>query len=393
MVVLLAATGIICPLSLDMYTPAVPSMPEQFGTSAAMVNLTITGFYLFFTLGMLIFGPVSDKRGRKPVLVGGVAAFAVGSALCAVAWTIETLIAFRAIEALGAGAVCAVSTAIVKDCFKPEKRTTLLSILQILMVIGPVAAPLLGGFILRFSTWHATFVVLAVIGVACLVASLTFRETLPADQRVSGGALESVSRMGAIAKNCGFMAFLTVVALFSVGFMAYVAVASYIYVNDFGCTTQQYTYFFAATAGLSVLGPMLYLRLEKSGMIPRNFTHGVLGVSLVVAAAIMSLGGISVWAFFAFMAVFAFCEAAVRPYATNILLAQNDSDAGSASALINFEANIAGVLGMLLISLWPMEGYIQGLGVLMVGSMVIAVLLWMYLLTSKKAHIAELDKQ
>lgn len=391
LVALLALANAICPFSLDMYTPAVPLMPAQFDTTAAMVNLTISGFYLFFAIGMLLFGPICDRTGRKPVLVGGLATFTLGSILCSLAWSVEALIAFRVIEALGAGAICAVSTAIVKDCFRPEKRTTLLSILQILMVIGPVAAPLIGGFILRFSTWHATFSTLAVIGVACLVLSLLYKESLPAQDRTRGGLANTFVRMGAVAKNRGFSVLLLVASLFSVPFMAYVAVASYVYTGDFGISTQGYTYLFAATAAISALGPVLYLRASKSSVTPRAFTHAVIVASLVVAVALIAFAQASVWAFFACFVVFALAEASVRPYTTNILLAQNDRDAGSASALINFSVNIFGVAGMGLISLWRVEAYVEGLGIVLLASMVLAALLWIYLLKSKKAHIKELE--
>ena len=208
MIVLLCATNAISPFALDMYTPAVPSMPARFSTTAAMVNLTLIGFYLFFAIGMLVFGPVCDRTGRKPVLVGGTAAFAAGSALCAIAWSIEALIAFRVVQAAGAGAVCAVSTAIIKDCFKPEKRTQLLSILQVLMVMGPVIAPLLGGLILQFASWHMTFAVLAVIGALCLLLACLFKESLPAEERVSGGLADSLTRMARVGKNRSFTLFL-----------------------------------------------------------------------------------------------------------------------------------------------------------------------------------------
>ena len=391
LVLLLSAANIICPLSLDMYTPAVPFLPEQFNTTASVVNLTISGFYLFFSLGMLLFGPVCDRTGRKPVLVGGLAAFAAGSVLCAAAWSIEALIAFRLIQATGAGAVCAVSTAIVKDCFTPERRTALLTILQVIMVIGPVMAPLLGGVILMFSTWHTTFLVLAAVGAVCIALSLLYRESLPAQDRVTGGMGNTFARMGAVAKNRGFATLLLIASLFSVPFMAYVSVASYVYTGHFGTSTQGYTYFFAATAALSVLGPLLYLRASRTGVSARRFTHGVIVVGLLASLALLVAGQANVFAFFACLAVFALLEASIRPYTTNILLAQNERDAGSASALINFAVNIFGVVGMGLVSLFSVQDYAFGLGVLMLGSMVAVAALWVYLLTSRKAHIKELE--
>lgn len=390
LVVLLTVANIICPLSLDMYTPAVPFMPEQFNTTAAVVNLTISGFYLFFSLGMLLFGPICDRVGRKPVLVGGLIAFALGSVLCALSESIEALIVFRLIEATGAGAVCAVSTAIVKDCFKAERRTALLSILQVVMVVGPVVAPLLGGFILTFSTWHTTFIVLAAIGVICTLLSLLYKESLPSQDRVTGGLGNTFVRMGAVAKNRGFAVFLLVASLFSVPFMAYVSVASYVYTGHFGTTTLEYTYFFAATAAVSVLGPLLFLFLNRFGVTARKFTHGVLVVALLSSVALLTTGQESIGLFFVCLALFALLEASIRPYTTTILLAQNSRDAGSASALINFSVNIFGVIGMGLVSFWSVEEYVLGLAIIMLVSMVVAALLWIYLLSSKKTQIKEL---
>lgn len=387
LVMMLAAANIICPLSLDMYTPAVPLLPSQFGASASTVNLTISGFYLFYSLGMLLFGPICDRLGRKPVLVSGLVSFSAGSMLCALAWSIETLILFRLIEAIGAGAVCAVSTAIVKDCFTPEKRTTLLSIIQVLMVIGPVAAPLLGGFIIAFSTWHITFVALAAIGVICVALSLLYCESLPEQDRSTGSMAKTFLRIGYVAKNRGFTAFLIIASLFSVPFMAYVSAASYVYTQHFGVTPQQYTYFFAATAAMSVLGPIAYLRANRAGMTPRTFTHIVIAFCLIISLVLLTAGQSSIAIFFACFAVFAPLEASIRPYTTNILLAQSDRDAGSTSSLINFSVNIFGVAGMGLISLWNVQDYALGLGVLLLGSSIVAIPLWLYVLTSKKAHV------
>ena len=121
LVALLVVTSLVTPLSLDMYTPAVPHMTEYFETDAGTVNLTLAGYYLFFAIGLLVFGPTSDRYGRKPVLLAGMLAYTAASALCAMAPDIWMLIGMRVVQALGAGAVSAVSTAIVKDAIIPEK--------------------------------------------------------------------------------------------------------------------------------------------------------------------------------------------------------------------------------------------------------------------------------
>lgn len=303
---------------------------------------------------------------------------------------IEVLILFRLVEATGA--VCAVSTAMIKDCFKPERRTALLSVLQVIMVIDSVVAPLLGGVILRLSTWHATFAILAAVGIVCIALSLLYRESLPKEERVTGGFANTFVRMGAVAKNRGFAVFLLIASLFSVPFMAYVSVASYVYTGYFGTSTQGYTYFFAATAALSVLGPLLYMRASYSGITARRFTNGVIAAGLVASVLLLTAGRGFVRAFFACLAVFALLEASICPYTTNILLAQNERDADSASALIDFLVTVFGVLGMGLMSLFDVQEYVFGLGIIMLSSMIAVTALWAYLLTSRKAHIKELEK-
>ncbi|MGI6217873.1 MAG: Bcr/CflA family efflux MFS transporter [Coriobacteriales bacterium] len=391
LVVLLGAINAICPLALDMYTPAVPDMPAYFSTSEAMVNLTIAGFYLFFAVGLLVFGPVSDRYGRKPILVGGVLVFVVGSCLCAVSLSITALIVFRVIQAIGAGAACAVSTAIIKDCFREERRTQLLSVLQVLMVVGPVFAPLIGGFILMFSDWRMIFWVIAIVGAVCLVISLAFAESLSPDKRVKGGIGESLSRMAAVGKNRGFACLLLMVSLFSIPYMAYVAIASYVYVDFFGTTQQVYSYFFAFTAAVSAFGPAIYLKLSK-WVTKRQFTYGVLVVCLGVAVClILPLGSLSALAFCGIFTIFILAEAAIRPYGTDVLLSMQDEDAGSASSLINFLTNFLGVIGMGIIPLFEGD-YIFGLGVIMAGSMAAALALWLYILRSKKISIWQFER-
>lgn len=371
---LLILANVLIPFSLDIYTPSVPEMPAYFNTTEALVNLTILGFFLFFAAGLLVFGPLSDRFGRKPVLVGGILAYIAGSALCALAPTIYVLIGARVVQALGAGAVNAVSTALVKDCFTASRRGSLLAIIQVLAVVGPVLAPLLGGIIIQFASWRAIFWVLAGLGALCLVASLLFFESLAPENRLTTGVFRSLAGLGRIARQRKFMLILVVAALFSTPFMAYIAVGSYVYVDFFGETQQVYTYFFAATAGFSALGPVLHLRFGKH-LSPYRFTYALLVVGLMCGAAMFIVGDKSVWLFALLMVIFATLEATVRPYTTDLLLGLARQDTGSASSMINFLNTGFGVIGMALI-MAPFPDYVIGIGAILTGCMVLGLPLW-----------------
>ena len=248
LIVFIILANTIIPFSIDMYTPAVPSLPGYFNTTEWMVNFTLMGFFLFLTISSLLFGPISDKLGRKPVLVASIAIYTVGGALCAIAPNILTLIGARLVQATGAGGITSVSMALVKDCFVAERRERMIAIIQVLAVVGPVIAPLIGGFLLRFFSWRASFVTLAALGAICLVFGILFEESLPNEDRNNVGLISALGRLVTVGRNPSFTVLLITLSLFNVAFTAYLAVASYIYVDTFGTTPQQYTYFFAVTA-------------------------------------------------------------------------------------------------------------------------------------------------
>ena len=381
LVVLLVVGALVTPLSLDMYTPAVPHMTEFFGTSEAMVNLTLVGYFLFFAVGLLIFGPVSDRYGRKPVLVAGILAYALASAACALSTSIGMLIAMRVLQALGAGAVSAVSTAVVKDAVVPERREALLSLVQVMFVVGPVLAPVVGALVLQVADWRMTFWVLAGIGAVCSALALLFDETLPADERYEGSVTGSLKQLGVVARNKGFSAFLGIVGLYNLPFMAYIAVGSYVYITFFGLSELEYSLYFAVAALLTVFGPFAWLAASRF-VSARRFTGILLGVGLASGVAMLAVGELSPVLFCLTFLAFALAEAAVRPYSTNILLSQQEGDTGATSSLINFAHTAIGCVGM-LVAVLPWPNFVTGIGIIIVASMGVGILGWIALQRSR----------
>ncbi len=381
LVALLITASLATPLSLDMYTPAVPHMTEYFGTTDAMVNLTMFGYYLFFAISILLFGPVSDRIGRKRTLNIGTIVYAAAGAGCALSPTIETLIALRVIQAFGAGAMNAVTTAIVKDAFPADKREKVLSIMQVMFVVGPVVAPIVGAAVLQFADWRMTFWILAGVGAACCIASFAFEETLPPLERFTGSPLGSLLSLTSVVKDKGFSAFLAISAVQNVAFMAYIAVASHIYITFFGRTDMEYSLFFGGAALATALAPLIWIACSKF-LSARAFIGSTLVGSLLAGALMLAFGSLSPFAFFIFMVLFMFTESALRPLSTNILLTQYEGDAGAASSVINFAHTAVGSLGMVL-AVMPWPNYIIGIAVMIIVSMAAAVAGWAALLKSR----------
>lgn len=360
------------PLTTDLYLPALPQMVTIFDTNQTMVNLTLGGYLVFFSLGLLFWGPLSDKFGRKPILLTGLAIYITSSVLCSMATSIELLIVARTIQAFGGGAVTVVATAVIKDLYDGKEREKIMATVMSLVVIAPMVAPVLGAFLLSVASWRMMFVALAIFGVLATLITFMFTETL--DEKSDASICRSWGRIFIVVKNPRFAILLAIFSMAPMSMMAYIAAASFIYIDGFHLSEQTFSFFFAFNALFATMGPMIYIRLSQN-IATQTIISYCFGLLFFCGLLTFSIGGQSPFIFASLAAPATMMVITLRIPGTNLMLDQQKHDTGSAAALIQFTAMMLGSLGMYLVSLNP-EHMIGSLGALQIAVGLTGSVLW-----------------
>ena len=251
------------PLSTDLYLPALPTMSEQLNCSVWEVNLSIVVFFIFVSTSSFIWGPLSDKYGRKRVLLIGVPLFILSSVFCMFSQNVYQLIGSRIVQAIGAGAAMAVNLAIVKDVFPGKQRESTLALAAVLNGMIPVIAPSIGSVIIRISSWRGIFGLLVIIGVLVFVFVLFLKETNKEFSVES--TFKTTLRLFVVLKNPHFYRLLIVFSIVSIPLLSFIGVSSFIFVQRFGLSTEVYSIYFGAIAAHFIIGGPIYLFLQKYG--------------------------------------------------------------------------------------------------------------------------------
>lgn len=375
MIVLIAVLSAFIPLSMDVYLPALPTMTEYFRVSQSIINLTLIMFFIFFGFGTLFWGPLSDKHGRKPIVLIGLAIYTAASLLCSLSSSVYLLIAFRALQAFGGGAASSVATALVKDVYSGRKRESVLAVVQSMVVISPAVAPVVGSFLLNVTSWRGVFVVQALIGISALAGSLALQETIV--EKSSASLMRTIGRLGVVLRNRRFTSLLIIFSMMSIPALAFITASSYIYQENFHLSSQVYSYYFAFNALGMLFGPLIYIRL--SNHFSRITIINACFALIIASGLLISLiGSYSPLLFAVTLVLSTVSGSAMRPPSAFLMLEQQQGDTGSVSSLMGSFATVMGSVGMGIVSL-SSNNQIAVIGDLNIILGLICGAVWLYL--------------
>ncbi|WP_076971022.1 multidrug effflux MFS transporter [Streptomyces sparsogenes] len=354
---ILGGLNAVPPLSMDMYLPALPEVTGALHSPAATVQLTLTACLAGMALGQLVVGPMSDKWGRRRPLLIGMVIYVVATAICAFAPTIELLIAFRLLQGLAGAAGIVISRAVVRDLYDGAEMARFFSTLMLISGVAPVAAPLIGGQILRLTDWRGVFVVLTVVGV--LLTAVVWRrlhETLPPERRHGGGVGQALRTMRGLLADRVFTGYMLAGSFAFAALFAYVSGSAFVVQEIYGASPQTFSLLF----GLNSIGLVAVGQLNGKVLAGRVN----LDVALAVGLAAITLSAVAL----CLMAAGVFGDTGLVPMAAGLFvlmsamglampntntqaLMRTKHAAGSASALLGTSSFLVGAVASPLVGI------------------------------------------
>lgn len=266
------------PIATDLYLPAMPSIARVLQAEPEAVQQTLTLYLLFFALSQLVFGPLSDARGRRLVMLIGLAIFGLGSVLCACADSIEALVGYRALQGIGAAAIVVTVPAVVRDQATGSDFSRVMGFIMLVMGVAPLVAPLIGSFILKLAGWRVIFLTLAAVTfMVTVLYLLRVGETLPR-QRRHGFDVPSVARNYlAVIADRQAMCYMFCSAFAVAAMFGFLAASPFVYIEFYGVSEQGYGLLFAANILL-----MLCMTSVSNRFVVQQGPKRMLGMAMLM---------------------------------------------------------------------------------------------------------------
>jgi MFS transporter, DHA1 family, multidrug resistance protein len=367
---LLAALSAVGPLTTDLYLPSLPDIVRLLDTTTSRGQLTISAYLIGFAVGQIVYGPVSDRHGRKPVLIGAIVLYCLASLTCAFSTSIEMLIGARALQALGGCGGIVLARAVVRDLYSGARAGRELSLMASVMALAPVLAPIAGGALQTAFGWRSSFLVLVVAGIiGIIVIWMLLPETLKtrAAEPVSLGSMLASFRE--VARDPAYRAYLGLATTSYAGLFAWISAASFVLQDLYGLSPLRFGVAFAAgSIGYmvgSTFAARLVVRVGLDGII------GIGGVTLTVGGlamvASLALGLTSAMSLVFPMAIYLAGLGMVMAQSIAGAMTPFPQRAGSASALLGFvQQGVSAICGAVVGSLlgqsaWPLAAAVAAM--------------------------------
>jgi MFS transporter, DHA1 family, multidrug resistance protein len=382
MALILGLLSAIGPFAIDMYLPALPAIGTALGAEVGAVQFSLTAFFLSIGVGQLLYGPVSDMVGRKPPLYAGLGLFIVASVGCALATDIQTLVALRFLQGLGAAAGMAIPRAVVRDLHTGTEAARLMSLLMLVFSVSPILAPLAGSGVIALSGWRGVFWAVALAAMAgLLLVRATLGETRPPEQRVEssiGGALRAYRLL---LRDWHYLGLVGIGSCALAGFFVFLAGSPFVFIDHYGFTPTQYSLAFSFNA-VAFIGASQFTATvgRRVGLVPMvKFAATASGLTIALLLAYYLFGGDDLRALIALNFIASAFMGLVIPTVSVLALEEHGAIAGTASALMGTLQMLVGALAMGVVGLFANGQPLPMVAGMALGSLSSVALTWLTL--------------
>lgn len=361
-VVILGLLAMLMPLSIDMYLPALPVIASEFGVPAGSAQMTLSTYILGFAIGQLFYGPMADSIGRKPVVLGGTLVFAAAAIACALSQTIDHLIFMRFLHGLSAAAASVVINALMRDIYPKEEFSRMMSFVMLITTIAPLIAPMVGGAVLVWFSWHAIFWILALA--ALLASAMIFfliHETLPVERRQKFHLRTTIGNFATLFRHKRVLSHMLASGFSFAGMFSFLSAGPFVYIELNHVAPQHFGYYFALNIVFLFIMTIINSRFVRRVGALNMFRAGLyVQFAMAIWLVISSQFDFGFWALVLGVAAFVGCVSMVSSNAMAVILDEFPHMAGTASSLAGtFRFGIGALTGALLSiatfnTAWPM---------------------------------------
>jgi len=371
-ILLLALLSAFPPLATDMYLPALPLLQREWQAPLVAINLTLVAFFIAYCGFLLIYGPLSDRYGRRPPLLFGVGLFILSCLICGLSQSAGMMIFGRFLQGAGAAAASSIVFAVCKDLFTGQQRQRVFIQIGMIVATAPMIAPMLGAWIIKLFSWRWVFLLQAVLGAVALIGVWRMAESRKEEAPPSFG--EVASSYFRLLRNRRYIILLLTLACTCVPIFAFIGGSADLYITQFGYDEQQFGYFFGFNSLAFVLAPLTFSRLVRRYATVRIMPFAFLG--MFCASLLLLCPWIpQPWRLTLPMFLLTFCFSLCRPAGNNLILEQVNRDTGAASSLMVFSYFMIGALSMWFFS-FDWSDKIVVLGRMGAISVACTLLLW-----------------